>query len=99
MGGWSGFIPSFQQVTYEVKQVVKGDYSKKRITVSHLLTQGSPECVSQPKPSLNPAIFHTDACLEIVAEYRPGKATDEFSGCWLPRNITAVPNGDPAIQQ
>lgn len=53
---WSGYVPSVQRVTYEVKEVLKGDLAQRRICVAHYVVYNS-LAADKTFPQLSSAIF------------------------------------------
>lgn len=65
-GSWSGRVPSFQQVTYQSAEYLKGA-GKPNVTVSHVLVKGSPTAVPGDAPALSPKLFAKGARLIVFA--------------------------------
>jgi hypothetical protein len=63
---WSGRVPSFQRVTYQSAEYLKGA-GKPDVTVSHVLVKGSPTAAPGEVPALSPKLFAKGARLIIFA--------------------------------
>lgn len=77
---WSGRFPSFQKVTYQVEEVLKGN-KVSQITVAHIVVAKSKTGRSD-EPGLSPALFQKGNRLIVIVVEREGelRSMDEDLG-------------------
>ncbi len=79
---WSGRVPAFQPVTYEVDRYLKGN-GPAELVVQHVLVKGSPTAQPGDEPKLSTKLFAAGKVLLVFAEQTDDKqyvAYDERHG-------------------
>lgn len=90
---WSGRLPAYQMVSYEVEEILKGTEIPK-IAVHHIVVKDSKTATSGNEPSLSPDLFRKGSKLIVFAE----KADDGTWRC-LDEEIGALKYSDESYQK
>lgn len=88
---WSGRFPSYQKVTYQVEEVLKGNKISE-ITVAHIIVAKS-KTARADEPALSPALFQKGNRLIVIAVQDQGewRSMDE--------NVGAIAYSEEALEK